>query len=185
MESRLKTINAITKFIFIEDKPSKADLIIVPGSSHAGLAKKASELYLNGFARKVLFTGGYNPKIRKAESFFGKGTAIKSGLPAKDIFCEDKSTNTRENALATLALLKHLNLKYKKIILVSKPYHARRLLMTFRSVFPKVNFFIVTAKDDRNINKDNWWKNKEKADKVEEEIGKISIYLRRGDLSFK
>lgn len=183
MESGLKTIKAITEFIFEENKPRKSDLIIVPGSSHYQLPQKACELYLKGLTDKVIFTGGFNPKINMAECDFGKEIALRLGVSRKDIFCEKVSSNTKENAREASKLIKKHHINHKRILLVCKPYHARRLIMTFAKVFPKSRLLMIPVKDERNITKINWWKAKKKIDEVMEEMGKISEYFFKGDLS--
>ena len=43
-------LKQIEDFMFIEDKPEKADVIFVPGNGYPQMAEKAAELYRNGFA---------------------------------------------------------------------------------------------------------------------------------------
>lgn len=45
-------LKQIEDFMFIEDKPEKADVIFVPGNGYPQMAEKAAELYRNGFAPK-------------------------------------------------------------------------------------------------------------------------------------
>ena len=47
-------LKQIEDFMFIEDKPEKADVIFVPGNGYPQMAEKAAELYRNGFAPKIL-----------------------------------------------------------------------------------------------------------------------------------
>ena len=183
MEPRLKDIEAITNFIFINDIPVKADLIIVPGSSHSQLPKKAVYLYKKGLSKKILFTGGFNPKISQNECCYGKDIALASGIPQKDICCECISSNTKENALESHKIVEKYKLAHKTIFLVCKPYHARRLKMTFSKIFSKSYLLMIPTKDERNITRNNWWKDKDKTVKVMEEIGKIGEYFLKGDLS--
>lgn len=183
MEQRLTILKIITDFVFASDKPVKADLTIVPGSSHYQLPKKAVFLYKKGFSRKVIFSGGFNPRISKNECDFGKEIALKSGIPTEDIYYECRSSNTKENASESYKVVKKYRLEDKKILLVCKPYHARRLKMTFTSFFPNSRLFMIPVKDERNITKNNWWKDKDKITKVMEEVGKISEYFLKGDLS--
>jgi len=183
MERRLETIKSITRFIFVSDKPQKADIIIVPGSSHPQLPIKAVNLYKKGYAHKLIFTGGFNNQMGKNDCDFGKEIALKNGIPDKDIFIESVSTNTKENAIEALKVIKKYQLAYKTILLVSKLYHSRRLKMTFSKVFNDSNLLIIPVKDNRDITRFNWWKDREKTSKVMEEIAKISEYFQKGDLS--
>jgi len=185
MEFGLATVKAITNFIFVKDKPKRADLIIVPGSSQRQLPQKAIALYKKGFAPKILFTGGFNPKIGKNECDFGKEIALRAGVSLRDILSENHSSNTKENAEEAAKIVKNYKIPCKRIILVSKPYHSRRLKMTFAKFFPQSELLIIPVVDERKINSKNWWKNKEKIDRVMEEIKKIGEYYLKGDLSLE
>ena len=184
MERRLNTIILITNFIFLKHRLQKADLIIVPGSSHPQLPQKAALLYQKGFAKKILFTGGFNPKSGKNDCDFGKKIALAESVAEEDIFCENQSTNTKENAIEARKLIQAKRLKSKTILLVCKTYHARRLQMTFGKIFPKSRLFFIPVIDKRKITKFNWWESKEKADMVMDELRKIGEYFLKGDLDF-
>lgn len=185
MQQRSGTIQTISELIFANDLQVKADLIIVPGSSHKQLPLKAAHLLKKGVAKKIIFTGGLNQKLEENESDWGAKVAIKAGVAKKNILVESKSTNTKENALEALRVIKTNRLSHKKILLVSKPYHARRLKMTFLNIFTNSEFFVIPVVDDRKIEKNNWWKDDVKSQKVMEEVGKISEYYLKGDLSLK
>ncbi len=185
MEQGLETIRAITNFIFLEEIPIKADLIIVPGSSHPQLPRKAVQLYKKGYARKIVFTGGFNPKINKKESDYGTEIAMSLGVPEKDIYREGGSLNTKENAVKSSRIIKRQKLVYKKILLVCKPYHARRLKMTFAKFFPRSQLLLVPVTDRENITKNNWWREKKKANIVLGEVAKIGEFFPKGDLSLR
>ena len=55
--------------------------------------------------------------------------------------------------------------------------------MTFIPSFPDSEILIAPVVDDRNITKENWYKDKEKTDKVMEEVEKIGKYFLKGDLN--
>lgn len=184
MEHGLKNnIKAITNFIFLEDKKVRGDLIIVPGSSQDQLSKMATRLYKKGFASKIIFVGGFNRKINKKEAVFGREIAIKYGVNGKDIYISNFSSNSKENAIEALKVIKEYGLKYQKILLVCKTYHSRRIKMTFAKLFLKSEIIVVPTRDYRNITSKNWWKNKNKIKVVMSEIKKIGMYYSKGDLS--
>ncbi|OGB75379.1 hypothetical protein A2810_02960 [candidate division Kazan bacterium RIFCSPHIGHO2_01_FULL_49_10] len=179
----ISAVRAITDFIFVDDQPQKVDLIIIPGTSHRQLADKAAELYRQGWASKVLCTGGFNDKLNMVESAWAANILCEGGVSLADILQESNSTNTKENAITALALLEQGIWEFGRIILVSKPYHARRLLMTFRKVFSGASLLVVPVEDDRQITRDNWHADPKKTAKVMEEMGKISEYYAKGDLA--
>ena len=41
----LEWIDDITRFIFLSDKPQKADILFIPGNGHAEPSEYAAELY--------------------------------------------------------------------------------------------------------------------------------------------
>lgn len=66
----------------------------------------------------------------------------------------------------------------KNVILVCKTYHARRALLTYKSVFPSsVNFYISPIIDKRGISKDNWFLNEDSIRIVMNEEMKIGSYF--------
>jgi uncharacterized SAM-binding protein YcdF (DUF218 family) len=176
-------IEAITNFVFISDELSKSDIIIVPGTNRIHVVKKALELYRKGFAPYIITTGGVHNAEGLTESEFQKQYLVGNGVPEDKIFNETKSTNTKENAIYAKEKLDKEKIKYNRIILVSKTYHARRILMTFLASFSNSDIRIASVIDDREITKYNWFKNKEKKDKVMEEVEKIGKYFLKGDLS--
>ncbi|WZL77736.1 hypothetical protein QBE55_09235 [Eubacteriales bacterium mix99] len=55
----------ITDFIFISDKPRKADVILLPGGSDPTIPEKAAELFADGFALFIIPSGGASIKTGK------------------------------------------------------------------------------------------------------------------------
>lgn len=180
MENNIKSI---TNFIFVENKIENSDIIIVPGTFRIEIISKALQVYKQGYAKYILTTGGALNENGVSESQFQKEYLIGSGVRKENVFNESKSTNTKENAVYAKKLLDMEKIDYGKIILISKTYHSRRILMTFKETFPKSDILIVPVVDDRNITKDNWFKDKEKSAKVMEEVQKIGEYYLKGDLS--
>ncbi len=177
-----RTVAAITNFIFVDDEVDRADVIILPGSSHIQLIKRAIQLYLEEKAGLLIFTGGYNEKIQQTESEWAKKLAIEAGIPESAILTESRSTNTKENAIEARSLLEKSAIDPKVIVLPSKTYHSRRLLMTFQKLFPNCEILISGVTDGRDITRDNWTESPEKIAVVMEEIRKISAYYLKGDL---
>ena len=79
----MKMLDDITSFIFIEDKPQKADIIFIPGGSWPEPAEKAAELWKEGYAPYVFPAGKYS--INRG---FFPGPQIRSDIYNK-IYDED------------------------------------------------------------------------------------------------
>ena len=56
----MKFLRDITEFIFLEDLPEKADLIIVPGNTWPQPARRAAALYHEGMAPYIVVSGRYS-----------------------------------------------------------------------------------------------------------------------------
>ena len=171
--------DCISDFMFVEDLPEKADVILIPGGSHPQLMAKAAELYHRGYSSYILPSGGFNPKIPgfASEWDFLRKIAINLNVPETVILKEDKAQNTFENALFSSNVLLEMNLRVDKAILVCKAYHSRRALLTYQLAFPsRTTFFVSPVIDNRGITKANWFTRKEYISVVMGEVSKIGQY---------
>jgi bisphosphoglycerate-independent phosphoglycerate mutase (AlkP superfamily)/very-short-patch-repair endonuclease/uncharacterized SAM-binding protein YcdF (DUF218 family)/ADP-ribose pyrophosphatase YjhB (NUDIX family) len=122
----------------LNEKTEKSDLILAFGNNELGVAKQAANLYLQGFAPKILFTGkGVAFETSEAEEF--AKVAMEMGVPSEDIWIENRSMNTGENIKFSCELLQKLDFKPKKIITVSKPFGERRNMATLQVQWPDKN----------------------------------------------
>jgi uncharacterized SAM-binding protein YcdF (DUF218 family) len=118
----------------------KADCILALGSHDLRVAERAAELYLEGWAPLVIFSGGLGNFTKgmwtetEADQF--AAIAIRMGVPEASILVENKSTNTGENILFTQELVAHKNLDPRSFIVVQKPYMERRSYATFKQHWP-------------------------------------------------
>jgi len=111
--------------------PRKSDAIIGFGVLDTRVAEKSAELFLEGFSDKLIFTGGYGRITSKTnhetEARIFKSIAVKMGVPKKNIFLEEKASNTGENLRFSEKLINDLGLKQDRLIFVTKPYMERRV----------------------------------------------------------
>jgi uncharacterized SAM-binding protein YcdF (DUF218 family) len=128
----------------IVDTPQPADAVVVfaggvgeSGRAGGGVQErigKAVELYRAGVAPRVIISSGFVFTLREAEVM--KAIAIDNGVPAEAIVLEQAASNTYENVVLTHRILSANN--WRRIALVSSPYHMRRALLTWRKVAPEV-----------------------------------------------
>ena len=118
----------------------KSDCILALGSHDTRVAERAAELYLEGWAPLVIFSGGLGRLTDKiwteAEADKFASIALTMGVPASAILIENKSTNTGENILFTQQLLNQKKINPETFILVQKPYMERRSFATFKKQWP-------------------------------------------------
>jgi uncharacterized SAM-binding protein YcdF (DUF218 family) len=126
----------------------KSDCILVLGSHDTRVAERGAELFLDGWAPLLIFSGGLGRLTDGvfAETEADKFTAIAvyKGVPARSILIENKSTNTGENIVFTKDLLKERNLDPESFIVVQKPYMERRSFATFKKHWPDKKLIVTS-----------------------------------------
>ena len=171
----------------ITDDLKNGDCIFVFGSSKAVLYRlpKAIQLYSEGRANKILFSGGvaWNGNSLP-EAILLKNKAIELGIPEKDILVETDSTHTKENILASLLILdRFFELhKIKRILIVTASYHMRRTFLTLKTYMPSWIEYSLCPAEDRNTRKENWFLNVHGRQRVTEESKKIINYIKQGSI---
>ncbi len=115
----------------------KADAILGFGSHDLHVAERAAELYLAGYGKYIIFTGGLGRITkniwRKPEAMKFAEVAAKRGVPREKIFIESASTNTGENIRNTKLLLKQKQLSFSNYLVVDKPFKERRIYATLKN----------------------------------------------------
>lgn len=173
-----KFLREITDFIFLEDKPEKADVIFIPGSNEGGLALRAAQLYHEGYAPFIIPSGKYAKWIGhnivegyETESDYFTELLLKQGVPKEAILQERNATFTFENAIFTGKLLEERGIEVKKALLCCQAYHARRSSLYYQVIFPNTEIMVCPTVT-KDIDRDNWFKSREKIDKVLGELEK-------------
>ncbi len=139
-----------------QDNADKADaIVVVSGGQITSRAEKGIDLYKQGYASNIIFSGAALDD-GPSNAFAMRDQALASGVSASNIYIDEKSQNTYENAVNSKAILQ--SLAASKIILVTSPYHQRRANQTFESVLGKdYQLLGVSAFDDR-WSKSQWWR---------------------------
>ncbi|MBP6882547.1 MAG: YdcF family protein [Candidatus Levybacteria bacterium] len=125
-----------------------AYVIIVLGSHDTRVAERGAQLFLDGLAPRILFSGGLgrltaNNWTDSEAEIFSK-IAINMGVPESAILIENKSTNTGENISFSMNLLEDHGMMPKSVILVHKPYMERRQFATWMKLFPDIKASITS-----------------------------------------
>ena len=119
------------------------DCIIGFGCINDDIALRCAQLYREGYAPKVLFSGGLGRNTlgrwncSEAERF--AAIAMEHGVPEQDILLENKSTNSAENILFSHKILEEAGLANGKLICVHKPFMERRLKAAMGVYWPEIN----------------------------------------------
>lgn len=119
----------------------KADAILVLCSHDTRVAERAVDLFHQGWAPLLIFSGGLGAITRdiwsEAEANQFARIAMTLGVPKDKILIENRSSNTGENILFTKQLLAEKEIDLQSFIVVQKPYMERRSFATFRKLWPE------------------------------------------------
>lgn len=182
-------IRAVTEFIFVEDKPEKADVIFIPGSRKVAHAIRAAELYKAGYAPYVLPSGRYTisrgyflelpeplrseyPGEFETEWHFLRAVLMKHGVPDSAILREDQATYTWENAQFSRDVLKAEGIPVKTAILACHAFHARRALLYYQAAMPETRFIVCPASTP-GCTKDDWYLTEKGRNRVLGEVQRL------------
>lgn len=149
MSIAFDNLRIIWEYLVRYDSLLPSDVIIGFGSNDTSVAECAANLYKDGIAPLIVFTGG-----------LGKGTAgewdateadvfceiaVNLGVPPDRILVENSSTNTGENIRFTRDLLARKNLRVQLATIVHQPNMGRRIYAAIKKQWPEIDIQ-VTAK---------------------------------------
>lgn len=148
----MEPLQVIWDYLGLHTQPEKADCIVGFGNFNDNIARRAAELYHQGYAPKVLFTGGLGRNtlglLPEPEAVRFARVAEQEGVPREDILIEDRSTNTAENILFTREKLKSLGLPHGHLLGVHQPFMERRIWAAFGVYWPQVRLTVTSPQVD-------------------------------------
>lgn len=128
----------VDSFARSQPAPTKAAAIVVLGarvdaSGQAApalqrRAEKGAQLYLQGVAPLLVFSGGVSG-VLPSEASVAREIAVKLGVPREACLLEEGSHSTFQNAQLTAPLLRER--KIDEVVLVSDGYHLFRARLQF------------------------------------------------------
>lgn len=157
-----------------QDKLGKADVIVaISGGETYSRTLEAINLYKDGWAPNLLFSGAARSgEVSNAESM--KKYALDKNISASNIYLDEESTSTYENALNSKDIIEKNN--WDKIILVTSPYHQRRAYMNFRYVLGDEIKIINHSSGDLSWETSRWYSPRKNLSTTLDEISRI-LYL--------
>lgn len=135
-------------YLCLHTPPKKADCIVGFGCYNEDIPRRAAQLYQDGFALWVLFTGGLGRNTAQmwteseAERF-GR-IALAEGVPKNALLLETESANTAENIAYTRDLLTQKGIAVSSILGVHKPYMERRIYAAWKNYWPEMPFEVTS-----------------------------------------
>lgn len=141
-------LQVLWDYLQLHQQPRKADVIVGFGNFNTNIARRAAQLYFQGIAPKILFTGGLGRNTQgllpEPEAVRFARVAREMGVPEQDILLEDKSTNTAENIQFTRVLLEAENIPHGHILGVHQPFMERRIVAAVGVYWPELSFSVTS-----------------------------------------
>ena len=149
-ERFVEALKILWSYMKLNQKITKSNVIIGCGCHDLNIPVRCAELYREGFAKKILFTGGLG-KItlnffQKSEAKTFRDIAIKCGVDKNDILIENKSTNTGDNFRFGIKVLEKANITADKIIIVHRPINERRTFASAKAIILNKDISITSSK---------------------------------------
>jgi uncharacterized SAM-binding protein YcdF (DUF218 family) len=142
-------IDRLARLIFEYGESADSELmpasaILAFGSHDEHVAERAAELWHEGLAPFIIFTGGLGRITKRlwqepeAERF--AHIAEEAGVPVDAIVTEPDSTNTGDNIRFTRELMRKKGIAKARLIVVERPYRALRTRATVSCLWPGLTF---------------------------------------------
>ena len=162
---------------------STSDAIILLEGDGFDRFRKAVSLYKQGQAPKIVFSGNITDYDYGSFPFAEVlPRMLEAGVPEDDIIHEDKSLNTREQAVEVVRMAQERG--WKKLILVASHEHQYRAYLTFlREVLDSKSGITLYNAPARNL---DWFVDKgwgTRFERLEAEILRIEKYTEMGHLA--
>lgn len=131
----------LVKPLVHNETPKKADVIIVLGGGVMKTTKtlpwgveervkKGAELYRAGYAGEMIVSGGLVAIHSYTEAEVMEPYAVQLGVPVKNVFEEDRSSDTHTNAIYSERVMDQHS--WRTALLVTSDFHTQRACHVFR-----------------------------------------------------
>ena len=144
----LEPLQILWDYLGMHQTPAKADCIVGFGNFNTNIARRAAELYHQGYAPKIMFTGGLGRNtthlFTEPEAVRFARVAMECGVPEEDIILEDKSTNTKENIDFMREIFEKQGIPHDHVLGVHQPFMERRIVAALGIYWPELNFTVTS-----------------------------------------
>lgn len=144
----------ISLYLPVRDPLQKADaIIVVSGGDTKGRTMHGIDLYEQGWAPKIIFSGAAADPSSASNAKVMMAIAASRGVSMNAILLDEFSRDTKENAVGTKSIAGN----YKIIILVTSDYHQRRLYSEFKKEYGASTEFINSPAKDKHWGRKTWY----------------------------
>lgn len=129
-------------------------IVAVSGGDTSARTASAIDLYKQGWAPKLIFSGAAEDKTGPSNARVMRLQAIQAGVPESAILIEEYSETTKQNAEKTETIFDKNNIR--SIILVTSGYHQRRASLEFHKR-SQGRVAILNHPDSNDKDWSPWW----------------------------
>lgn len=174
------------RYLIVEHPPQRSDLIVclAGGNVERGLA--VADAYHKGLAPRIFMAREVPPDgyailkergVNYPESVDLMITLLEGqGIPRSAFLTSDRPANSTFGE-AELVRELVMNSDYNSLIIITTPYHCRRVWLTFRKVFEKTDVrMLMRPSPYSDFNPGDWWKKRRYLREVIIEYQKLIYY---------
>lgn len=144
----------VSLYLPTSDPLKKADaIIVVSGGDTRGRTMHGVDLYQEGWAPKLIFSGAAADPNSASNAKAMLAIASSRGVKRSAIELDESARDTKENAESTRSIAS----EHKTIILVTSDYHQRRVSREFKKVYDADTVFINSPAKDKNWGRKSWF----------------------------
>jgi uncharacterized SAM-binding protein YcdF (DUF218 family) len=149
------------QFWVVDEPAAQSDVLIVLGDDNyaADRTFHAAELYREGVAPVVVASGRMMRKNASIADLMGHDLE-SFGVPAASIVkLTNRAGNTREEAVEAARLIQSRG--WKRVLVVTSNYHARRARFIYRRILPASISLRVSGARDSEFDPSCWWETRQ------------------------
>jgi uncharacterized SAM-binding protein YcdF (DUF218 family) len=182
---RVQWLMLMGDFLVIHDTLYPADVIhVIAGEDYR--TDYALQLYKQGLGRTLFFTGGWCEIHQYRHGEHAKQRSLAYGVPVDAIaFDDSKVLSTFMEAEKLKAWISGSPYPVRSVIVVSDPFHMRRVRWTYQKVFGgSIQVQMAPVPFDLTPFQRTWWNHPQSRQNVREEYAKLVYYLFRYQYSW-
>ena len=177
-------LQAVGDYLIIEDELKPVDVIhVIAGNDYR--TEYAIQLYKQGYAKTIFFTGGWCTFHNYYHGEHGRELAVSEGVPSEATATDELTvTSTYNEAERLKAWIDQSPVPVRSVMVVSDPFHMRRSRWTYRRVLGKgVEVVMAPVLFERTPFIRRWWEDDDLWKLVKDEYLKLVYYVMRYQLA--
>jgi len=183
---RQQILQKIGNFLIVTSDLYPVDVIhVIAGDDYR--TEYAIQLYKQGYAKYIFFTGGWCKIHGWDHGIHGQQLALSRGIPLEAIAVDDASvTSTYSEIVRLNAWIEQGSDPVRSVIMVSDPFHMRRTMWTSHFVLgDEIRVLSAPIPFDQTPYTSQWWLDGPSEKYVKDEYIKLAYYFLRYQLSME